>query len=347
MHEPTVTKAVLESPPLVSMIIVNYNGGRFVTKCLESVLSTNYPKFETIIVDNDSSDGSYELLVKVLAGKRNVRIIRNESNLGYAAASNAGYRVSTGDIVVFVNVDVSVDSEWLDHIVAKLCSSDTIAAVQPQLLSKEGRKIDSLGGFLDCMGYVYLYGDWYADRPSASLTEPFYVEGAVLAAKRQALDEVAFEEGPFDSQYLYFYEDADLCWRLRLRGFRVKCVTEAKAYHHRGYATGRITHEAVYQFLRNRMSTLIKNYGLRNLTLWVPTVLLFELFHATMRLANQPWSAISKLRAIIWCSVNLKNLMVRRATVQSQIRRVDDGAITRFMVPPNMRALIMRLIRRA
>ena len=343
MREPTVTKPVPESPPLVSMIIVNYNGGRFVTKCLESVLSTNYPKFETIIVDNDSSDGSYELLVNALAGKQNVRILRNETNVGYAAASNIGFRASTGDVVVFLNVDVTVDREWLSQIVAALCSSEVIAAAQPQLLSEEGGTLDSLGGFLDCIGYVYLYGHWYPGRPAGRSPEPFYVEGAALAAKRRALSEVLINGGPFDPDYFYFYEDTDLCWRLRLRGFRVACVAEARAYHHRGYATSQIPHQAIYHFLRNRISTIIKNYGLRNLAHWLSALLLLEFVHAMISLPNQPWNAISKFRAITWPLANVKTLMVKRALVQSRLRRVGDSTIMKFMIRPNMPALMTML----
>jgi GT2 family glycosyltransferase len=343
MRNPTAD-SVNESLPLVSVVMVNYNGRKFVIKCLKSVLSTRYPTFETIIVDNDSSDGSYELLVKTLEGKANVRIIRNETNVGYAAACNVGFRASTGEVVVFLNVDVAVDREWLTQVVEALYSSEPVAAVQPQLLSEEGGTVDSVGGFLDRMGYVYLYGQWYASRPSARSPEPFYVEGAALAAKRQALSEVVLNDGPFDPAYFYFYEDTDLCWRLRLRGFQVRYVAEARAYHYRGYVTGRIPHQATYYFLRNRISTLIKNYGLGNLALWMSTLLLLEITHATISLAHQPWNAISKFRAMAWSLANLKSLVAKRALVQSRIRRVDDSAITRFMSPPNIHALTARLM---
>jgi GT2 family glycosyltransferase len=333
-----------EISPSVSVIIVNYNGIDFVAKCLQSLRSTDYPKLETIVVDNASTDGSYAFLADQLSGKGDFRVIRNATNVGFAAANNIGYRESTGDVLVFLNVDVIVDRAWLRRLVTALCSSETLAAAQPRLLSEKGDALDSLGGFLDRMGYVYLYGQWYFGRPSTSSGEPFYVEGAALAVKRVALGEVLLNGEPFDSDYFYFYEDTDLCWRLRLRGFRVACVSDATVYHHRGYATSRDRPQATYLFLRNRISTLVKNYGLLNLTIWLPTLMLFELLHATISLVNRPLNGIAKLWAIAWSIKNLKCLIVKRAQVQSRIRRVDDSSITRLMIPPNMHTLMRSLV---
>jgi cellulose synthase/poly-beta-1,6-N-acetylglucosamine synthase-like glycosyltransferase len=93
----------------VSVIILNCNGLRFAEQCVRSVLDSDYSKFEVVVVDNGSTDGSYEGLSQSFSSAPNLKIVRNYRNLGFAEGNNVGYRNSKGEIVVFLNVDTRVE----------------------------------------------------------------------------------------------------------------------------------------------------------------------------------------------------------------------------------------------
>ncbi len=208
------------------MIILNYNSGRFLEECVRSVLSSDYRKVEIVVVDNGSTDGSWRKIEKLARNRASVKVIRSMRNLGFAAGNNLGFKHSNGEIVVFLNVDTQVDHGWLNPIV-NLLRDDSVGAVQPKLLSmKKGHELDSVGCYLDRMGYVYSFGLWYHPHPPrlGTPSEPFYAEGAALAVRRDKLVEVLLMGEPFDPDLFLYYEDTDLSWRLRLRGYSIRSV---------------------------------------------------------------------------------------------------------------------------
>src|SRR5688572_12956609 len=113
--------------PHASVVIVNYNGYRWFELFMDSLIKTEYPNFEIVVVDNSSSDQSVQYLRKK-SGK--IRVIELDENKGYAQAANIGANVATGAILVFVNNDMEFKSDWLNNAVRKLLSDKEIAAVQ-------------------------------------------------------------------------------------------------------------------------------------------------------------------------------------------------------------------------
>ena len=327
--------------PLASVIVLSYNASMFVEQCVRSVLDSDYPNFEVIVVDNGSTDGSYELVRKLFGAIPNVRIIRNSRNLGFAEGNNVGYRNSRGDVLVFLNVDTVTEHDWLRRLVDVLNSDATIGVAQPRLVSMgHPGSVDSEGGYMDCLGYVYLYGSWYTTKPIRKTTEPFYAEGAALAIKRSVAESVLLGASIFDSDYFLYYEDSDLCWRVRLSDHRIVCVRESIVHHHRAYAAGGGSYTSAYNFTKNHIATLIKNYGLRNLLRWLPLALLLESLHATLLVPHAGDIALAKIRAIFWCLMNFGQLWEKHVYVQRLIRRVPDSAIVRLMLRPDFRLLL-------
>jgi GT2 family glycosyltransferase len=332
--------------PRLSVIVLNHNGIRFVERCISSIIATNYPCMEVIVVDNASVDGSYELLVSLTADRSNVRLIRTDRNLGYAGGNNMGYSLASGEILLFLNVDTVVSPDSLRELVAVFKSANTIAVVQPRLLSlSRNGKLDSDGGYLDRMGYVYTLGDWYGVKPTSIGPEPFYAEGAALAIRREILEKVLLEGAPFDEDYFAYYEDSDLCWRVRLMGFGVVCAPTSIVYHYRSYVTHKMDSTAVYHFTKNHISTLLKNYGARNLMMWFPLMVFFEIIRVLIFLKTQPMSSRAKLLAFTWCLKKGRRLFTKRAMVQSKMRRVPDWRVTEWMVRPNFARILHVLIR--
>ena len=120
--------------PLVSVIILNYNGMEFVESCLESVLSTDYPDFEVLFIDNASIDGSLEYVEDKFGRNTRIKIVANEKNYGFAEGNNIGFKHTEGEYVVFLNIDTDVEPDWLSELVKVFEADPTIGAVQSKLL---------------------------------------------------------------------------------------------------------------------------------------------------------------------------------------------------------------------
>jgi GT2 family glycosyltransferase len=119
-----ISKDVSKNEPLVSILILNYNGLKYVDKCLASILRTNYSNFEIIFIDNASIDGSCEYVERRYGDNLHLKIIKNERNYGFAKGNNIGARYAKGDYLVFLNVDTEVEPDWLRELV-RLMDSDS------------------------------------------------------------------------------------------------------------------------------------------------------------------------------------------------------------------------------
>ena len=140
---------ISKEKPFVSIIIVNYNGKRFLKDCFSSLLDCTYfPNFEIIFVDNASSDESINL-AKSFAEKGNITIIENAENLGFGPANNVGFEKAIGEYVVFLNNDTIVEPEWLDVLISAIEKDETVGLASPIVLNLDGRTIQS-AGILKC-----------------------------------------------------------------------------------------------------------------------------------------------------------------------------------------------------
>lgn len=134
-------------PPLVSIVIVNLNGGELIVNCVRSVLGTNYRRFEVVVVDNGSTDATIDTIQNIIRKAPTcVKLIKNQRNLGFAEGNNVGVSSSNGKYIVFLNSDTIVDPNWLQDMVALLEKEQNIAVVQSLLLTKDGTEVDSTGG---------------------------------------------------------------------------------------------------------------------------------------------------------------------------------------------------------
>jgi hypothetical protein len=308
----------------------------FAKQCIQSVVESDYQNLEVIVVDNGSTDGSYEIVCQLFNNKPNVKIVRNPRNLGFAEGNNIGCRHCKGAIIVFLNVDTKVEPDWLKPLVSNLLSDDRIGGAQCKLLDMKNReRIDSLGSSLDVLGYVYPN----RSGPLGEAPEIFYSDGAAMAFKREVLNQVSFDGNPFDSNHLLYYEDSDLCWRVRLRGYKIVLALSSVVYHYRGGAGGRdLGHARTCFFTASHLLTLIKNYDLRNLALYMPALVLMEMVQSAILLLSEPRRSVAKVRAFLWCLRNLRSTWIKRLYVQTRVRRIPDREVMRLMRRPNLLA---------
>ena len=236
-----------------STIIVNTNEGAVLFECLDRLDAAGRPD-ETIVVDNASTDGSPERLERDYPW---VRLIRAASNLGYAGANNLGASAALGDVIVLLNPDAFVEAGWLLSILPIFDEAD-VCAVGPRIYrGRSGETLDSAGGDIEYplgdapgRGYLQTFGPPHTERRDVA-----YVSGAAIALRAQTLRDV----GGLDEDFFCYYEETDLCWRLRMTGKR--CVYEPRAIvrHLGSFSFGPASATKIRLQTRNRIRSCLQN----------------------------------------------------------------------------------------
>lgn len=313
------------SSPLVSVIILNYNGKDMLCSCIESVLCTDYPNFEIIIVDNNSTDGSVNAVKKRFNSNDKMRLIINERNLGYTGGNNVGIKHARGEVLVFLNNDITVSRSWLREIVEALKSDLKIGAAQPKIMNFfSPTKVDNLGG---SMGF---YG--FAKIQKTKMHEIFFAVGSALVVRKNVLEEV----GPFDDDYFMYNEDLDLSWRIRLAGYKVVLIPRAVVYHRISATVKCPDANLMWHLRKNRVTNLIKNYRSKNLLKTLPVVVIIYLFNFMTEVISKNLDiALINLYSLTYNLKNLKNIWYKRLVVQKKVRKVTDDKILKFVTPPS------------
>ncbi len=246
--------------PVVSIVIVNWNGLRFLDGCLSSVFNQKFAQtprqFEVVFVDNGSTDGSVEFVKGRFPA---ARVITNATNLGFAKANNQGIEASAGAFVLTLNNDTELQPGFLDTLLEAALKADKGAGMwAPKILSMEtAHHIDSVGGLLIYPdGLARGRGRLEADAGQYDgIAEVFAPSACAALYRRTMLDET----GLFDEDYFAYCEDTDLGFRARLAGWKAVSVPKAIVYHYYSGTSGRYTPFKAYLVERNRIYTAIKN----------------------------------------------------------------------------------------
>lgn len=246
--------------PLVSVIVVNWNGEPHLEACFSSIAASDWPadRLDVICVDNGSTDGSRALMASRFPA---VRVVALPENRGFTGGNSAGVAQARGDVLVFLNNDMRVEPDAIRRLVAAIDARHPCTAAR--VLSWDGRRLDFVRGTIsfEARGFQEHYGE--AVRPELSAAgESFFPNGGAFAITRDAYERA----GGFDDRFFAYYDDIDLGWGVRLAGGHVRVVPEAVVYHRHG-ATSRLQPRGQKQFLmeRNAIWTATKRYGDRAL----------------------------------------------------------------------------------
>jgi hypothetical protein len=315
--------------PQVSIIIPHHAGTEILLACLASIASDpSYPASETVIVDNGSSDGSVEEARRRFPG---IRVIRLEKNQGYAGGCNRGIEATRGKYLLFLNNDTELEPGWLRELVRAAEADPGVGACQPKIRSlREPARFEyagAAGGLMDVYCYPFSRGRLMdhveEDRGQYDdAAEIFWASGVCMLVRRSALEQT----GAFDEVFFAYMEEIDLCWRLRLHGFRSVYVPGAVVYHIGGYSLDKRVLKRMYLNHRNSLSMLLKNYSLRSLCRLLPVKLALELLIAVGALLRNPQRSCAVLMAFAWHAAHVPTLWRLRAAVQAR-RRVPDAEI--------------------
>ena len=220
----------------LSVIIVNRNGGAGLAQCLASVEKERAGKdWEVLVVDNASTDGSPDMVARRFP---DVKLVRNGENLGFAKANNQGLGLSRGEFVLFLNPDTTAFPGSLSLLLEELSRDPGIGAVGPVLVFDENAFQVSFGGkvtFLRELARKSVLNAWRKRRLSRLRHKRpvAWVSGACLMTSREVLEKV----GEFDEKIFLYFEDIDLCYRIREQGLRVVFLPQARIFHAGGAST--------------------------------------------------------------------------------------------------------------
>lgn len=314
--------------PLVSIIIVNWNGLRWLEDCFDSVAKQDCKNYEIIFVDNASKDGSVEW---VKLNYPNTRIIINKENLGFAGANNVGFQKATGEYVLFLNNDTRVTKTFLTELLVVFQDS-TIAGSQSKILLMDRPDThDSVGAYLTPTGVLYHYGFGKKDTQKYNKQIELYTaKGACMMFVKNVLDEVAIDGNIFDPDYFAYFEESDLCHRIWLAGYRIVYSYKSVIYHKMGATSSNMDNAFIqYHSFKNRLRTYLKNFGSFWIYMYVPIHLIFCYCYLVVLFLQAKWQlAWAIQRAIWWNIVHVYDTMVLREYIQKKIRKVSDVSIS-------------------
>jgi GT2 family glycosyltransferase len=235
-----------ENSPLVSVIILNWNGAAFLPRCLEAVAAQSFRDFEVLVLDNASTDGSLDGLE---ARWPDFQVVRFSENLGFAVANNRGAHMAHGRWLAFLNNDAFPEADWLAKLVGAAQRRPEFSFFASRLLfAHDPALVQSTGDVLHVSGFAWSR-DYRCPLADAHLDEEevFSPSAAAALYEREAFLGV----GGFDERFSSHLEDIDLGFRLRLSGKRCLYVPEAVAMHLVSATYGVESDRTVYQVQRN------------------------------------------------------------------------------------------------
>jgi GT2 family glycosyltransferase len=323
---------------LVSVTLVTYNSGRFIKRCLESVLEQKYPNLEVVIVDNASTDGTADILEQFAD---QCRIYYNDQNLGFAAAQNQAIALAQGEWVLTLNPDVLllpnfvqalVDAGQLDPKVGTVCGK--LLTIRASFDLPEKQLVDSTGIYFTPMLRHLDRGSQEVDNGHYLNFE--YVFGATAAAalyRRAMIEDISIQSEFFDPDFFVYREDADVAWRAQLMGWRCLYTPLARGYHVRNVLPGN----------RRALPAVINMHSVKNR-------FLMRIKNMTPDLYRRNWVSItardilvvgacmlhehSSLKAFWFLARNWRRFVAKRQEIMKRRKAKDDYISSWFSYQP-------------
>ena len=242
--------------PLISVVILNWNGSRIVEKCLKSLQAQTYNPLEIIVVDNASTDGSADLIRRRFP---DVNLIVNERNLGFGGGNNVGIRASQGRYIMMLNNDARLDAKCIEELKRSIEKDERYGACACKiLLENEDNLVDSAGIVVFWDGLSIGRGRLEKGDRYNKEEEVFFSSGCACLFRKKMLDDI----GLLDEDFFAYADETDMGWRARMAGW--KCIYNPKAvvYHFHSASSGTYSPLKAFLVERNRIWVAIKNFPL-------------------------------------------------------------------------------------
>lgn len=296
---------------LVSVIIVNLNGKIYLENCLSSLFNQTYNNFEVVFVDNNSTDGSVEYISNNFP---QVKIIRNNSNMGFAEGNNIGIRESTGTLIALLNNDTEVHKDWLKNLVLAVNKSDKIAGASGKIFFLDNK--EKIAFTTPQINPYTALGNRICE--DCGLKKVDYLSGNAMMVKKAVIDEL----GLLDKDYFAYYEETDWCARMIRAGYDLIYTPDAIIWH-KEFGTKVASDFYNYMMVRNRIRFVIKNFDLIYIIFFGFLILkeYLIIFYKNLLRFNFYETRIF-IRALLWNIINLHATIKARKHDLSRIKNI-------------------------
>jgi GT2 family glycosyltransferase len=340
----------LSAYPPVALMILNFNGLRWLRNCLSSVTKATYPNLDVYLVDNGSTDGSSEF---VKSNYPNIKLITYPENLGFAEAYNRAVRSVTAKYVVLLNNDTIIDSDFVSELVEKAEADPKVGSVGCKIIQPETHRrygpvfFTGNGLFMGPLFFGSAIGKDAVYSAYETTTECIANCGAAVLYRKSLVDAI----GLFDSDFWSDMEDHDLGFRICITGYRNIYSPRTKVLHIGAASYGSVdSRTRVIRMTRNMLFTYVKNYEARNIILrFFPLMFAILPYRDVAVVLENEFGLLlrrdtvrrRKLRATYGASLaaylqflrRLSHMMKKRQLVQS-FRKVSDEDVIRHTSKP-------------
>jgi GT2 family glycosyltransferase len=264
----------------VTVVVLNWNGKRFLRKCISSLLNQNYLNYEVLFVDNASTDDSVDFVRALFGNSSKLRMLSLNQNYGFSKGNNLGIKSCTkSDYVIILNNDTEVKENFIDELVNVAEDDPLVASVSCKILSTNqtvwfSQKFTN-GGFIVPFLLQTLVGQ-RIDEISNKFTLNLSNSGCAILLRKSVIDKI----GCYDEDFRSNWEDWDLGYRINLAGFKSVHIPKSLVFHVGGGSEG-FSPERCVKIYRNMLFTYFKNYDDFNLIVRFPFLLfiLLPIFH--------------------------------------------------------------------
>ena len=302
---------------MISIIIVNYNGKKWLEKCLDSLFNQTYKEFEIILVDNNSSDDSIEFLNAKYSNRNNLKIVRSDKNLGFAGGNNLGVKNSSGQYILLLNNDTWVEDDFLERLIEFYNNHDfnLVGCKQKNYYSNE--IINSNIGTIDIFGFP-------TDNDILFGSSGY----CLFISKKDYIDSMGL-----DNNFFMYCEDIDWFWRLNLLEKKM-CISNIYIHHAGGGSSGEFKELNYKLFLwrnQNSLQTLLKNYSWYNLLWILPIYFVQNIVEIIFFfLILEPKIAFSYIQGWWFNLKNIDKILYKRKWIQKN-RLISDYDVMKKM----------------
>jgi GT2 family glycosyltransferase len=308
--------------PSVAIVILNWNGKKYLEKFLPSILNTTYSNARIVIADNGSTDDSIAFVNSIYPS---ITVLKNPVNEGFAKGYNTALKQVQADYYILLNSDVEVTPGWIEPMVELLENNHDIGACQPKLLDFNNRNTfeyaGGAGGWLDAFGYPFckgrIFDDCEEDLGQYNLCEPiFWASGAALFIRARLFHKA----GGFDPFFFAHQEEIDLCWRIQLMGYKIYSCPSSVVYHVGGGTLPKGNKRKVFLNFRNNLIMLSKNLPFSQKIWKIPVRMMLDAVSAwkNLVLLGEPsyFAAVMKAHGawILWMIGHRKNSIFPKKT---------------------------------
>jgi len=322
----------------IAIVVLNWNGASDSIACIDSLLSSTIIP-DIILVDNNSSDNSVEILDQYIKQFQNIHFIKNNKNSGFTGGNNVGFIHALSknyDYIGTLNPDAVASKEWVENLVSELNLSNEVGIATGILARQDYKTIDTTGEIYSIWGVPSPRGRDTLLKNAPSKPEFIFAStGGGFITRASVLRSI----GMFDEKFFMYFEDVDLCFRAQLAGYKVRYTPKAIAYHKLSASTNKVPGLAVYNTFKNLPMLFLRNVPLR---LWGTILPRFTLAYVLI-LGNAivHKRGIPALKGWLMSIYHLPHSLISRRVIQKS-RRVSAGYISSIMlhdIPPEQTGL--------